>query len=645
MAATRRMASHRMAARAVVAAVCAASLAGCAIDNGTGSGEGTQGPEKEKGKAAPAPKNAVRLIGDGSTAYTGAQPHLPRPERLKPGQKPPQFVVFSWDGAGEDSQKLFSHFREVAKENNATMTYFLSGVYMLPTEKRDLYSPPRRSPGRSDIGFNDEQGITDTVKQLRLAWQEGNEIGTHFNGHFCGAGGGVGEWSVEEWKEEMQPGQAVREDLEDQHRDEERGAALRLRLRQGAVSAPAPRAWRARRTSWRPRSQMGFRYDSSGANNQVPAVARRRGCGTCRCSSCRSRATRTSSSPWTTNYMVNQSGTATQGGRRQARVLGRPDRGQPAQGLRTGLRREPRAVDASATTSRRWNGRHLHARRGGGRRTRVRQGRRAASARHGSCAGLAGARTAEGPNRNLPGRTASACPKGWSGAFRRPRDRRPRPWIAGDRLAGADSDARPAAGAGGVARTEAGDLPRPCGANGASCTSLRQVHRQCNFVAPGAGGPVFRRTVDHLLGVARPVQTLVRRFDGNVRHHRTPAELAGELELESRMRGRLPQVRAKEEVRDGSVAGRPPEDGQQTPPDLRRKGHSAARDHHSGQRQRHHPDHQPGRRHAAVPDGQADPGGAPSPSSGTRHTIRRPSAWNCTAGGSCPSSPAGAPRT
>ncbi|CAM5488035.1 Polysaccharide deacetylase family protein OS=Streptomyces tendae OX=1932 GN=GUR47_19275 PE=4 SV=1 [Streptomyces tendae] len=148
MAATRRMASHRMAARAVVAAVCAASLAGCAIDNGTGSGEGTQGPEKEKGKAAPAPKNAVRLIGDGSTAYTGAQPHLPRPERLKPGQKPPQFVVFSWDGAGEDSQKLFSHFREVAKENNATMTYFLSGVYMLPTEKRDLYSPPQHSPGR-----------------------------------------------------------------------------------------------------------------------------------------------------------------------------------------------------------------------------------------------------------------------------------------------------------------------------------------------------------------------------------------------------------------------------------------------------------------------------------------------------------------
>ncbi len=200
MAATRRIATRTV----VAAALCAASLAGCALGSGTGSGDGPQGSkEKEKGKAAPAPRNAVRLIGDGSTAYTGAQPHLPRPERLKPGQKPPQFVVFSWDGAGEDSQKLFSHFREVAKENNATMTYFLSGVYMLPEEKRDLYRPPQHSPGRSDIGFNDEQGIADTVEQLRLAWQEGNEIGTHFNGHFCGPGGGVGEWSVEEWKNEI----------------------------------------------------------------------------------------------------------------------------------------------------------------------------------------------------------------------------------------------------------------------------------------------------------------------------------------------------------------------------------------------------------------------------------------------------------
>ncbi|MEU1163788.1 ATP-binding protein [Streptomyces sp. NPDC005921] len=94
MAATQRMAVGAVAA----AAACAASLAGCA--SGTKSEEGASGPQK----GAPAPQSVVRLIGDGSTAYTGAQPHQPQPERLKSGEKPPQFVVFSWDGAGEDSQ-------------------------------------------------------------------------------------------------------------------------------------------------------------------------------------------------------------------------------------------------------------------------------------------------------------------------------------------------------------------------------------------------------------------------------------------------------------------------------------------------------------------------------------------------------------
>jgi hypothetical protein len=167
-------ATARIATGAVIAAAVAASLAGCTMGTGGSGGAGDGAPGPQKAKPAPAPKHLVRLIGDGSTAFTGAQPHLPRPERLKPGQKPPQFVVFSWDGAGEDSQKLFSHFREVAKENNATMTYFLSGVYMLPEEKRDLYRPPQHSPGRSDIGFNDEQGIADTAA---LAAEVAVEVG------------------------------------------------------------------------------------------------------------------------------------------------------------------------------------------------------------------------------------------------------------------------------------------------------------------------------------------------------------------------------------------------------------------------------------------------------------------------------------
>ncbi|MGC2998886.1 hypothetical protein ACPF8X_11080 [Streptomyces sp. G35A] len=257
-------ATHRIATGTAVVAVCVASLAGC--------GNGADNPEErtrgqKEAKPAPAPKNVIRLIGDGSTAYTGAQPHLPRPERLKPGQKPPQFVVFSWDGAGEDGQKLFSHFRKVARENNATMTYFLSGVYLLPEEKRDLYHPPQHSPGRSDIGFNDLQGVADTVKQLRLAWLEGNEIGTHFNGHFCGSGRGVGEWSVSDWKDEIAQAKRFVKTWKT-NTGMRNSAPLPFDYDKELVGARTP-CLEGRKNFLKAARDLGFRYDTSGVNDQV----------------------------------------------------------------------------------------------------------------------------------------------------------------------------------------------------------------------------------------------------------------------------------------------------------------------------------------------------------------------------------------
>ncbi|MEV2216919.1 hypothetical protein AB0H86_36795 [Streptomyces sp. NPDC050997] len=258
-------ATQRIIAGTVVTAACAASLAGCAIGT-DGAEAGAQGVRKAKPAQAP-PKSMVRLIGDGSTAYTGAQPHLPRPERLKSGQKPPQFVVFSWDGAGEDSQRLFSHFRQVAKANKATMTYFLSGVYMLPEDKRDLYRPPQHSPGRSDIGFNDEQGIADTVKQLRLAWLEGNEIGTHFNGHFCGNGGGVGEWSVEEWKDEIAQAKQFVKSWKT-NTGTKTAEPLPFDYDKELVGARTP-CLEGQENFMKAAGELGFRYDTSGVNSQV----------------------------------------------------------------------------------------------------------------------------------------------------------------------------------------------------------------------------------------------------------------------------------------------------------------------------------------------------------------------------------------
>ncbi|MGY1700584.1 hypothetical protein [Geodermatophilus sp. SYSU D00766] len=150
----------------------------------------------------PPPAPEPRLIGDGSTADTGPQPHQPVPQKLAPGERPPQFVVFSWDGAANLATGQFPRFRQLAQELGASMTFFLTGLYALPAEQRMQYAPPRHPVGASDIGFLSTQEVLDTVAEVRLAWLDGHEIGTHFNGHFCGEDG-VRLWSPEDWTSEI----------------------------------------------------------------------------------------------------------------------------------------------------------------------------------------------------------------------------------------------------------------------------------------------------------------------------------------------------------------------------------------------------------------------------------------------------------
>lgn len=309
------MAATKRIALGVMSTALVAVLAGC---SGTGSGgSGGAGADTEKGahgakeNPAAAPKNAVKLIGDGSTAFTGVQPKMPAVKRLAPGEKPPQFVVFSWDGAGEDSQKLFSHFRGVAKKYNAKMTYFLSGVYLLPEDKKDLYNPPQHAPGRSDIGFNDTGGIRDTLAEVRAAWLEGNEIGTHFNGHFCGKDGGVGTWSVDEWKSEISQAKAFVKSWKTNTPELKGEAPLPFDYDKELVGARTP-CLEGQKNMVAAARTMGFRYDSSGVGNQVwPKKKDGVWDIPLQLVPMPGRAFETLSMDY--NFMVNQSGTATQG--------------------------------------------------------------------------------------------------------------------------------------------------------------------------------------------------------------------------------------------------------------------------------------------------------------------------------------------
>ncbi len=202
--------SRRSVLAAAASAAALGATAGCA-NVGANTARGATGtpdsaPSATQGTAgasASPSADAVQLIGDGSTADTGPQPHQPTPEKLQPGETPPQFVVFSWDGAGELDQHNFSRFRAVAAQHNAAMTFFLSGIYALPAAKKTLYHPPQHAIGASAIGYLSDEHIRATLQQVRLAWLEGHEIGTHYNGHFCGATG-VGRWSPAEWHSEIQ---------------------------------------------------------------------------------------------------------------------------------------------------------------------------------------------------------------------------------------------------------------------------------------------------------------------------------------------------------------------------------------------------------------------------------------------------------
>ncbi|WP_405960509.1 hypothetical protein OG235_23135 [Streptomyces sp. NBC_00024] len=194
---------------AAVGAAAGLGLTGCGTGLGGepggagGSGGGGKGPGKGK------PGKTAKPLGDGSTTYTGKQPNQPgKPQPLAPGETPPQFVVFSWDGAGDVGNGLFERFLKAGRDHDAHMTFFLSGIYLLPESKKRTYLPPNNAPGASDIGYLTDEHIKSTLGHLRTAWLDGHEIGTHFNGHFCGGTGSVGNWTPKQWRSEIDQAKA-----------------------------------------------------------------------------------------------------------------------------------------------------------------------------------------------------------------------------------------------------------------------------------------------------------------------------------------------------------------------------------------------------------------------------------------------------
>ena len=141
-------------------------------------------------------------------------PALPMPASPKPlpagglfeGGRPPQFVVISFDGAVDD--KMLKRWTAVAKDATASLSFFLSAVYLLGDDNKTAYQGPKHNAGESEIKFalNGARPVVDFLKEtvagLRQAQIEGHELANHFGGHWCGPNG-VNKWLAKDWAIEM----------------------------------------------------------------------------------------------------------------------------------------------------------------------------------------------------------------------------------------------------------------------------------------------------------------------------------------------------------------------------------------------------------------------------------------------------------
>ena len=156
--------------------------------------------------AAPLPM-APRATSGTSAAPAPTVPAAASPpswmRRMQPGEKPPQFVLFSFDGAA--SKPHWDRIMPIAERVDAHVTGLLSGVYLVPDDEGRTYTGPGHRAGYSSIGFGGSRADVELrIGYLNAAVDAGHEIGTHYNGHFCaGDEPNVGTWDTDQWNREL----------------------------------------------------------------------------------------------------------------------------------------------------------------------------------------------------------------------------------------------------------------------------------------------------------------------------------------------------------------------------------------------------------------------------------------------------------
>ncbi|WP_072815872.1 polysaccharide deacetylase [Rhodococcus zopfii] len=123
--------------------------------------------------------------------------------RLAPGETPPQFVLFSFDGVGLTPN--WDMFLETAERVDARFSALMTGLYFLTDNNSAHYQGPGHGPGQAAIAFGgDETDVVEQVRYLNRTWLAGHEMGTHYVGHFCqGSGYHGSQWTTADWVHEL----------------------------------------------------------------------------------------------------------------------------------------------------------------------------------------------------------------------------------------------------------------------------------------------------------------------------------------------------------------------------------------------------------------------------------------------------------
>jgi hypothetical protein len=177
--------------------------------------------------------------------------------------RPPQFLVVSFDGAGDATD--LRDWIAAGDRLDARFTFFLSGVYLLAGDQSARYRPPQHVRGASDIGFaikpddtDVRTGLSDLVTALNDADARGHEVGSHFNGHFCGRRpGAVGFWGPNDWRNELDQFDALIENV-----GANNGLEVRLRIRP-VIGTRTPCLEGNLSTLRAVLAERGMRYDAS----------------------------------------------------------------------------------------------------------------------------------------------------------------------------------------------------------------------------------------------------------------------------------------------------------------------------------------------------------------------------------------------